>query len=154
MFSNKNPYHIWEFSTWLKKQFYGYSLDFCFLTEEAMFSWKKAPSIVTIFMQIDAQSKILWNLNFLKNHYGCSNFRKIWAIVLKMRTNIIHRSRTFDIEFYQNRLKRWNFSKFWIFSLNCVTCANFELLSSKFLYECINTKWCFIRNLVRIGRGL
>ena len=43
---------------------------------------------------------------------------------------------------------------FWEFSLNCVTCANFELLSWKFVYECTNTNWCFIRNLVKIGRGL
>ena len=40
------------------------------------------------------------------------------------------------------------------FSINCVSCANFELLSSKFVYECSCTKWCFIRHLVRIGRGL
>ena len=96
-------------------------------------------------------------LNFLKNVCGSSNFHKIWAIVLKMHTNIIHRSRTFGIEFDQNRLERSNFLRFWLFwkfSLNRVTCSNFELLSSKFIYECTNTKWYFRRNLVRIGRGL
>ena len=100
--------------------------------------WRShAPSIVTIFMQIDAQSKILWNFEFFEKCLWC--FRKIWAIVLKLHTNIIHRSRTFGVKFDQNRLKRSNFLRFWIywkFSLNCVTCANFELLSSKFVYDC------------------
>ena len=85
----------------------------------------------------------LWNFEFLKKVCGSSNFRKIWAIVLKMHTNIIHRSRTFGIEFDQNRLKRSNFLRcwiFWKFSLNCVTCANFELWSSKFVYEYTNIK--------------
>ena len=94
---------------------------------------------------------------FLKNACGRSNFREISAIVLKLHTNIIHWSRTFGIEFAQNRLQRSNFLRFWIFlksSLNCVISANFELLSSKFVYKCTYNKWCFIRNLVRIGRGL
>ena len=80
-------------------------------------------------------------LNFLKNVCGSSNFRKIWPIILKMHTNIIYRRRTFGIEFDRNRLKRSNFLRFWIvwkFPLNCVTFANFKLLSSKFAYECIN----------------
>ena len=92
-------------------------------------------------MQIDAQSEILWDFEFFEK-CGSSNFRKIWAIVLKFHTNIIHRSRTFGIIYGQNRLERSNFLRFWIcwkFSLNCVTCANFELLSSKYLYECTNT---------------
>ena len=91
-------------------------------------------------------------LDFLKNVYGSSNFRKIWAIVQKMHRNIIHRSRTYDIEFDQNRLKRRNCLKlliFWNLFLNCVICASSELLSSKFVYEC-----CFLRVSVRIGRGL
>ena len=74
-----------------------------------------------------------------------------------MHKNIIHRSRTFGIEFDQNRLKRSNFLRFWIFwkfSLNCLTCASFELLSTKFVYKCTNTKSCFIGNLVRIDQGL
>ena len=74
-----------------------------------------------------------------------------------MHTNIINQLRTLGIEFDQNRLKRSNFLRFWIFwkfSINCVTCANLELLSLKFMYECPNTEWCFIRNSVRIGRGL
>ena len=73
--------------------------------------------------------------NFLKNVCGSSNFCKIWAIVLKFHTNIIHRSRTFGIEFGQSLSERSNFLIFWIFwkfSLDCVTCANFELLSWKF----------------------
>ena len=96
----------------------------------------------------------IWN--FL-NVCGSADFRKIWAIVLKMHTNIIHRWRTFGFEFDQNRLKCLSFLRFWIFwkfSLSCVTCANFELLNSKFVYECINTKWCFIGNLLSISRGL
>ena len=96
-------------------------------------------------------------LNFLKNVCGSSNFRKIWAIVLKIHTNIINRSRTFGIEFAQNRLKRSNFLRFWIFfkfPVNCVTCANFELLSSKFVHKFTDTKWFFIRNFVWISRGL
>ena len=94
--------------------------------------------------------------NFLKNVCGSSNFRKTWATYLKMHTNIIHRSRTFGIEFDQNWLRSSNFLRFWIFwkcSLNCLICANFELLSLKFVYECTNTKWYSIRNFVRIGQG-
>ena len=55
------------------------------------------------------------NSNFLKNVCGISNFRKIWAFVLKLHTNIVHRSRTFGIKFGQNRLERFNFLRFWIF---------------------------------------
>ena len=54
------------------------------------------PLILTFLMTIDAQSEILIS-NFLKN--VCGNFRKNWAIVLKLYTKIIHRSRTFNIEF-------------------------------------------------------
>ena len=95
--------------------------------------------------------------NFLKNVCSSSNFRKIWVIILKLHKNIIHQSRTFGIVFGQNWLERSNFFKFWIFwkfFLICVACANFESLRSKFVYQCTNTKWCFIRSLVRIGRGL
>ena len=53
--------------------------------------------------------KLYGILNFLKNVCGSSNFRKISAIVLNVHKNIIHRSRTFGIEFDQNRLKRSNF---------------------------------------------
>ena len=59
-------------------------------------------------------------LNFLKNVSVSSNFRKIWAIVLKMHTNTIHQSRTFVIEFDQNRLKHSIFLK--IFSKLCNLC--------------------------------
>ena len=113
-----------------------------------------APSIVKIFMRIDAQSGILWDFEFFEDVRGSSKFRKIYAIVLKLHTNIIHRSRDFGIEFGQNRLKCSNFLRFrvfWKFSLKCVTCINFEILSSKFVYEYTNTKWCFIRNFVKIG---
>ena len=54
-------------------------------------------------------------LNFLKNVRGSSNFRKIRAIVLKLHTNILYRSRNFGIEFGHNRLKHSNFARFWIF---------------------------------------
>ena len=39
--------------------------------------WSHSPSIVTIFMQIDAQFGFYGILNFLKNVCGSSNFRKI-----------------------------------------------------------------------------
>ena len=106
----------------------------------------------------DFHAKWWWDFmtlsNFLKNVSGSSNFRKIWAIVLKLHTDIIHRSRIFGIDFGLNQLERSNFFKsriFWKCSLSCVTCANFKLLSSKFVYECTSTKWCFIRKLERIG---
>ena len=95
--------------------------------------------------------------NFLKIVCGSSDFRRIWAIVLKLPTNTIYWSRIIGIEFDQNRLERSNFLRFlifWKFPLNCVTCANFELLSSKFVYKCTNTKWYFIRNSVGIDRSL
>ena len=38
-------------------------------------------------------------MNFLKKGRGSSNFRKIRAIVLKLHTNILYRSRNFGIEF-------------------------------------------------------
>ena len=65
------------------------------------------PLFVTIFMTFDARFVILWDL--------WDNFRKILAIVLKLHTNMLYRSRNFGIEFGQNRLKRSNFSKFCIF---------------------------------------
>ena len=71
-----------------------------------------APSIVTIFTQIDAQLKILWNLKFFKNVRSSSNFREIWAIVLKMHPNIIYQWRIFGIEFYQID---WSVQIFWDF---------------------------------------
>ena len=61
-----------------------------------------------------------------------TNFGKIRAIVLKLHTNILHQSRNFVIEFCQNRLKRSNFFRFWIFwefFQNCLTQANFDLSS-------------------------
>ena len=102
-----------------------------------------ASSIMTIFMQIDAQSKILWDFEFFEK---CLWQRKIWTIILKMYTNIIQsKKRTFGIEFGQNRLKRSNFFRFWIFwkyFLNCVTCANFELLRS-YIHLCSRKKGIF-----------
>ena len=51
-------------------------------------------------------------LNFKKKGRGSSNFRKILAIVLKLHTNILYRSRNFGIEFGQNPFKRSNFFRF------------------------------------------
>ena len=71
------------------------------------------PLIVTIFMMPD-----LWFygiLNFLKKGRVSCNFRKTRVIVLKLHTNILHPSRNFGIEFDQNRWKRSNFFRFWIF---------------------------------------
>ena len=133
-------------------------VHFCFLTEEAMFSWKiffsrylcqstenslkrgemwflagvrmyacvpiwnlvrqwsnHNPIIVTIFMTIDARFVILWDLEFFEKGRGSSNVREIRAIVLKLHSNILHPSRNFAIQFGQNRLKRSNFFRFWIF---------------------------------------
>ena len=73
-------------------------------------------------------------LKFLKKGRCSSNFRKIRAIVLKLHTNIWHPSSNFGIEFGQNRLKRSNFFRFWIFwefFQNCLTQANFDLSSWK-----------------------
>ena len=39
-------------------------------------------------------------------------------------------------------------------TLNCLTCANFELSSSNFVRKCSNTKSRFIRNSVSIDRGV
>ena len=115
------------------------------------------PFIVTIFMTIDADLWFYGILNFLKKGRGSSNFRKIRAIVLKLDTNILHPSRNFGIEFGQNRLKRSNFFRFWIFSeffQNSLTQANFNLPSWNFVGKCTNTDWCLIPNFIRIGGDL
>ena len=121
-------------------------------------SGNPTPSIMTIFIcKLMLDLKFYGVSNILENSCGSSNFRKIWAIPLKLHTNIIYRSSTFVIEFGQNWLEHLNFLRFWIFSKfvpSCLTCANFELSSSNFVRECANTKSCFIRNLVRIDRGL
>ena len=94
-------------------------------------------------------------LSFLKKGRGSSNFRKIRAIVLKLHTNILHRSRKFGIEFGQNRLERSNFFRFWIFwefFQNRLTQANFDLSSWNFVGKC--TKWCLISNFIRISGDL
>ena len=94
-------------------------------------------------------------LNFLKK--GRSNFRKIRAIVLQLHTNILHPSRNFGIEFGQNRLKRSNFFRFWIFwefFQNCLTQANFDLSSLNFVDKCTNTEWCSIPNFLKISGDL
>ena len=86
-------------------------------------------------------------LNFLKKGCGSSNFRKIRATVLKLYTNILYWSRNFGIEFGQNRLKRSNFFRFWIFlefSQNYLTQANFDLSSWKFVHKSTNTDRCVI----------
>ena len=90
---------------------------------------------------------------FLKKGRGNSNFRKIRAIVLKLHTNILHPSRSFGIEFGQNRLKHLNFFRFWIFwefFQNCLTQANCDLSSWNFVRKCTNTEWCLIPNFRRI----
>ena len=102
--------------------------------------------IVTIFMTIHARFVILWNFEFFEKGRGSSNFRKIRAIVLKLHKNILHPSKNFGIEFGQNRLKRSNFFRFWIFwefFQNCLTQANFDLLRWNFVGKCTNTKWNF-----------
>ena len=58
-------------------------------------------------MRIDARFVILWNFELLKNVRG--SFCEIRAIVLKLHTNILYRSKNFGIEFGQNRLNRSNF---------------------------------------------
>ena len=106
---------------------------------------------------IDARFVILWDLNFLKKGHGSSIFSKIRAIVLKLHTNILYRSKNFGIEYAQNRLRRSNFlrfSIFWDFSLNCLTQANFDLSSLNFLRKCTNIEWCLILSFVKIGRDL
>ena len=118
---------------------------------------KQNPLIVTIFMTIDARLWFYGILNFLKKGRGSSNFRKIRAIVLKLHTNILHPSRNFGIEFGQNRLKRSNFFRFWIFwefFHNCLTQANFYLSSWNFVGKCTNTEWCLLPNFIRIGGNL
>ena len=115
------------------------------------------PSIVTIFMTIDARFVILRDFEFKKKGRGSSNFRKIRAIVLKLHTNILHPSRNFGIDFGQNRFKRSNFfrfSIFWEFFQNCLTQANFDLSSWNFVGTCTNTEWCLIPNFIRIGGDL
>ena len=95
--------------------------------------------------------------NFLKKGRGISYFRKIRAIVLKLHTNILHPSRKFGIEFGQNRLKRSNFFRFWIFwefLQNCLTPTNFDLSSWYFVGKFTNTEWCLIPNFIRIGEDL
>ena len=93
------------------------------------------PLIMTIFMTIDGRFVILWDFEFFEKGPGSSNCRKIRAIVLNLHTNILHPSRNFGIEFGQNRLKRSNFFRFWIFwefIRNCrakILCVNALILS-------------------------
>ena len=102
---------------------------------------------VTSLQSSGFSCKLMTNLRFygisncLKNVYG--NFRKIWAVILKLNTIIIYRSRTFSIEFGQYRLERSNFLRFWIFWIflpNYLTSANFELSRSDFVREYTYTK--------------
>ena len=57
-------------------------------------------------------------LNFLEKFCGSCNLCNIRAIVLKLNTNILYRSRTFSIEFGPNRLKHSNILK------NCSELSN------------------------------
>ena len=94
-------------------------------------------------------------LDFFKCPCYSSKFHKIGAIILKLHTNITYRSRTFDIEFSQNRFTRLNFCNLEFFeSQNFSIQANFELSSWNLVRECTNTEWCLILNLVRTVRGL
>ena len=113
--------------------------------------------IVSIFMTINARFVILWEFEFFEKGRDSSNFRKIRPIVLKLHTNILNPSRNFGIEFGQNRSKRSNFFRFWIFwkfSQNCLAQANFDLSSWIFLRKCTNTEWCLIPNFAKINRDL
>ena len=76
-----------------------------------------APLIVEILIQINAQSEILWDLGFFEKclWYNSSDFRKFWAIVLKMHTNIIHRIWPKSITAF----KFFEILNFLNFSLNC-----------------------------------
>ena len=96
-------------------------------------------------------------LNFLNKGRCSSNFRKIRAMVLKLHTNILYRSKNFGNEFGQNRLKRSHFFRFWIFwefSQNYLTQVNFDLSSWNFVHKITNTDWCLILNFVKISREL
>ena len=98
---------------------------------------------------------IFWKKDVVANFNF--NFRKIRAIVLKLPTNILHPSRNFGIEFGQNRLKRSNFFRFWIFwqfFQNCLTQANFDLSSWNFVSKCNNSECCLVSNFIRIGGDL
>ena len=81
--------------------------------------------------------------NINRSTFGRSKFRP----PLKLFINILHPSRNFGIEFRQNRLKRSNFFRFWIFwnfFQNCLNQASFDLLSWSFLRKYTNTEWCLI----------
>ena len=94
---------------------------------------------------------------FWKKGRGSSNLRKIRAIVLKIHTNILYRSRNFGFEFGQNRLQRSSFFRFWIFwefSHNYLTQPNLNLSSWNFARKCTNIVWCLILNFVKISRVL
>ena len=115
------------------------------------------PLIVTILWQLMPDLWFYGILNFLKNGRGSSYFRKIRDIVLKLHTNILHLSRNFGIEFGQNRSKRSNFFRFWIFwefFQNCLIQANFDLSSWNYVDKCTNTEWCLIPNFIRIAGDL
>ena len=109
------------------------------------------------FMTIDARFVLLWDFEFFEKSTGSSIFRKIRAIILKLHTNTLYRSRNFGIEFGQNRSKRSNFFRFWLFSeffQNCLTQANFDLSSWNFVRKHTNTEWCLILNFVKISQVL
>ena len=83
-------------------------------------------------------------MNFLKKGRGSSNFLKIRAIILKLHTNILYRSRDFGIEFGQNRLKRWNFFRFFSKLSNS---GKFHRTRIVMYYYILNMQWIhFIPN--------
>ena len=81
-------------------------------------------------------------LNFLKNVRGSSNFRKSLAIVLRLHTNILYRSRNFGIEFGQNRLKLSNFFRLWIFWEFSQNRAEILCVNITHYWVMFNTKSC------------
>ena len=81
--------------------------------------------ILTFSWQLMADVWYYEILNFLKNIYGISNFRKIWVIVLKLHTSTTYRSEIFGIEFVEKSIKAFNF-----------LILNFLKISSKLSNSC------------------
>ena len=106
-----------------------------------LYSWR--------FLQewmLDLRFTGIWN--FWKNF--CDSFRKI-RVVLKLYTFIIHRSKTIDIEFIQNRSVFKFFEMLKFLKIFC-KCFNSKL---KFgILELANTRRCVVFNLVWIVEDL
>ena len=79
-------------------------------------SWYTSEAVISLY-SLRISCKLMPNLRFheifdLTNVWVTSNFCKIWDIVLKLHTNIIYRY--YGTIFRWNRLKRLDFSTFWI----------------------------------------